>query len=299
MTAVASAPAVVSAPAVAAPAGTRAIRLPPRTLPREPLPPLPLPPRSAPALPPGHRCSSPIPAMPLWRSPSKRATSSRRLPSRLAGKPDRFLASNHRNSVANWLLTTDGYAITAGDGTNKGGRKPANPQATAERALEAMDDETRRALFAKYLGTGNVAAAAALPGAAAPRTDTSPEFDAAKTPAPSGGPAASAPAVGNARTEVGNPRTSGSNRDPLYDSIDPIRSMIKLPPGYPPGGSFLFGGCMIRIDYTDRVNMVLAIRDYASAICDYRLSVRSNTLTGVEIKAMVNAECQLCAAFRN
>jgi hypothetical protein len=54
---------------------------------------------------------------------------------------------------------------------------------------------------------------------------------------------------------------------------------------------------MIRIDYTDRVNMVLAIRDYASALCDYRLSVRSNTLTGVEIKAMVNAECQLCAAF--
>jgi hypothetical protein len=116
---------------------------------------------------------------------------------KVAGKPDRFLASNHRNSVANWLLTTDGYAITAGDGTNKGGRKPANPQATAERALEAMDDETRRALFAKYLGTGNVAAAAALPGAAAPRTDTSPEFDAAKTPAPSGAPAASAPVVGN------------------------------------------------------------------------------------------------------
>lgn len=97
------------------------------------------------------------------------------------GKPDRFFVSNHRNAVQHRILTDDGYTMFSGDGTNKGGRKPADPTKRADELLAGMDEATRRALFAKYIGT-NPAAAAALPGAP-PRDDTTADFAAATAPA--------------------------------------------------------------------------------------------------------------------
>lgn len=94
----------------------------------------------------------------------------------IPGKPVRFFTSNHRNAVMFAIMTADGYKIVSGDGTSKGGRKPADPVKRADELLNAMSEETRRELFAKYIGT-NPALAASLPAAAEKRVDTSPEFD--------------------------------------------------------------------------------------------------------------------------
>lgn len=111
---------------------------------------------------------------------------------KVAGKPDRFYVSNHRNAIQHKVMSEDGYAIFSGDGTNAGGRKPADPVKRAVELIDDMDDATRQKLFAQYLAGGNAAAAAALPAAPA-RADTSPEFD--STPAAGNGEASSTPAA--------------------------------------------------------------------------------------------------------
>lgn len=134
----------------------------------------------------------------------------------VSGLDSRFFVSNHRNAVQHSVMTADGYKVAGAMGTNAKPADPTKVKAKAEKAMDQLSEDDRRALFLKYMGNGGMAAVnASAEPAVAPRNDTSAEFAASENAkkAPAANVVAPAPVAKATGTSTAKqPATTGKKK---------------------------------------------------------------------------------------